>query len=197
MTSRNFNSRRYLDLAFGVMAVLFAPWLAGCDGTEPGVDGAGPEWPVPGSGPHVSGAGVTYCDIPSPSGDVRFTLADGTKSQVTMRQQYYGAAEAGSTQWGVVGDAGDYMSVCMKNGGAASTCEAGTRDLVRYCFVLKCVPATGQENLSCSFSALYDPTDLYTYTGLGTWDGDSRRVYGPLCDPQGRFVGWSCQLPIH
>lgn len=180
----NFNPRRCRDLVLGVLAALFAAWLAGCDGVGPGEGDAGPAWPVPGTGLHVTDAGVRYCDVPSPSGDVQYTYSDGTKSPYTMRQWFGRAAEAGSVSlWSIVENAGDFAELCAEAGGSAGECEAGTRDFVEYCFGLEC--SSSQTGVTCRFGAA---------SLLGRWNGDSRRVYGPVCDPQGRFVGWQCQF---
>jgi hypothetical protein len=160
-------SDRFRDLAIGVLAVLLALWLAGCDGAgAPGLK--------------QSAAGVTYCDIPSPSGDV---VHKGTSSE-TMREWYYMMADTGyADAWGVLVNLDDFRDLCKKTSSVA--CEAALTDQVKYCFNAKFAWDESEKRYNFRFEPNMGPM-------VTEWDGNSTYVTTALCTPEGAFAGWLC-----
>jgi len=189
-------SLRVRDLAIGVLAALLAVWLSGCDGAgdEGGAGGA------TGVGPGLkrSDAGVTYCDIPSPSGDVVFTNSNGTKSSYTMREWFVKRAVSGVvSDWGVLLNFSEFGEVCAATPGTmAATCSAALSDQSEYCFYAKETWNSAENRFDYQLGkAAWDAAKDYNFPGVaGGWGGDSRRVFAALCTPEGAFAGWLCEL---
>lgn len=182
MVAQNKISDSFRDLALAVLAAVLALWLAGCDGAG----GAGE--PDAGGATHLSrtDAGVTYCEIPSPSGDVVYTYSNGAKSPYTMRQWFEKAAESGAPgYWGVVDNLSEFKAICESSKTfPAGTCEAAQVDMVKYCFYG-----------DYQWDAVNNRAVYHFRVGtivLGGWEGDSRKVYAALCTPEGAFAGWLC-----
>jgi hypothetical protein len=182
-------SLRVRDLAIGVLAALLAVWLTGCEGVG-GTAGTGP-------GLKKSDAGVTYCDIPSPSGDVAYTYSNGTKSSYTMREWFVKRAVSGVvSDWGVLQNLSDFGEVCAATPGTtAATCAAALSDESKYCFYAKEAWNSSENRFDYQVGkAAWDAAKDY-YPGVaGRWDSDSRKVFAALCTPEGVFAGWLCWL---
>ena len=185
MASQNKMADRIRDLAIAVLAAALALWLTGCDvgggedAPDSGAGGVGP-------GLERSDAGVTHCQISSPSGDVAYTYSNGAKSTYTMRQWFERAADSGAPgYWGVVDNLPDFKVVCESSKAyPAGTCDAALANQVKYCFY------ADYRWDAASGSAVY-----HFRAGtmvLGGWEGDSRKVYAALCTPEGVFAGWIC-----
>lgn len=182
MTARIKISDRLRDFAIAILAALAALWLSGCDGAG----GAGETDAGGGARLLRSDAGVTYCEIPSPSGDVVYTNSDGSKSTHTMREVYSQAALAGAPgYWGMVDNLSELVSLCKASKAyTVGACEASLADHVKYCFY-----ADYRWDAAGNRVVYHFGSDGLV---LGEWDGDSRRVYAALCTLEGVFAGWIC-----
>lgn len=172
--------RRVRDLVLGIILATVALWAAGCDGAGEGPEADLPDGGVPAG--RQSDAGVRYCDIPSPSGDVLMTSSRGETSKTTMREYYQHAAETGGAgSWGTVTNLSEFSGLCAAAKVPVADCSAA-KDPSAYCYYA-----------DCSWSA-DGVTQLCHLDGhVGKWEGDSRLVGAALCRPDGGFAGWLCR----
>jgi len=104
--------RKIRDLALAILCALVGYALCACG--EGASESAGIDGGVESSGTLRSDAGVSYCEIPSPTGGVKLLDPHGSPVSESRLDYYVHAAETGGAgRWGIVTNAGDWSKTCV------------------------------------------------------------------------------------